>query len=107
MSQVILSSNALRNLDPLLGFVRPKNPVATRRAAQAIKKTLKLLTENPDIGRVIEDMPEDYREVIIDFGKGGYLARYRFAPDEDVIVILAIRHQRELDYNEFKIPKAT
>ena len=98
MPQVTLSSNALRNLDRLLIFLKPKNPAATRRAAQAIKKTLKLLEDNPEMGRVIEDMPEDYREVVIDFGKDGYLARYRFDADEDVVVILAIRHQRELDY---------
>lgn len=98
MPQVTLSANALRNLDHLLEFLRPKNPAATRRAAQAIKKTLKLLADNPEIGRVIEDMPEDYREVVIDFGKDGYLARYRFDLDENTVVILAIRHQRELDY---------
>ena len=98
MPQVTLSSNALRNLDRLLIFLKPKNPAATRRAAQAIKKTLKLLEDNPEMGRVIEDMPEDYREVVIDFGKDGYLARYSFDSDEDVVVILAIRHQRELDY---------
>ena len=98
MPQVTLSSNALRNLDRLLIFLKPKNPAATRRAAQAIKKSLKLLEDNPEMGRVIEDMQEDYREVVIDFGKDGYLARYRFDADEDVVVILAIRHQRELDY---------
>ena len=98
MPQVTLSANALRNLDRLLIFLKPKNPAATRRAAQAIKKTLKLLADNPEMGRVIEDMPEDYREVVIEFGKSGYLARYRFDSDEDIVVILAIRHQRELDY---------
>ena len=77
----------------MLEFLRPKSPAATRRAAQAIKKTLKLLADNPEVGRVIEDMPEDYREVVIDVGKDGYLARYRFDSDEDSVVVLAIRHQ--------------
>ena len=98
MPQVILSTNALRNLDRLQAFLRPKNPAASRRAAQAIKKALQLLADNPEIGRLIDDMSDDYREIVIDFGKDGYLARYQFDQLEDTVVVLAIRHQRELDY---------
>jgi hypothetical protein len=29
------------------------------------------------MGRPIEDMPEVYREGLIDFGDSGYVARYR------------------------------
>jgi hypothetical protein len=30
--------------------------------------------------------------------KTGYVALYRFVPERDLVRVLAIRHQRELDY---------
>ena len=98
MSQVILSTNAVRNLDRLQDFLREKSPATSRRMAQAIKKTLKTLIDHPQIGHVIDEMPDDYREIVIKFGKSGYLARYRFDVDTDTVIILAIKHQLELDY---------
>lgn len=41
-------------------------------------------------------MPIEYREWLIDFGDSGYAALYRI--DQDEIVILAVRHQREVGY---------
>jgi toxin ParE1/3/4 len=35
---------------------------------------------------------------VISFGKSGYVALYRFVPHLDAVRVLAIRHQRELDY---------
>ena len=52
--------------------------------------------QQPGIGRPIEDMPDEFREWVIDFGDSGYLARYRL--DASVVVILALRHQREAGY---------
>ena len=98
MPQVILSANALRNLDRLQAFLGPGNPVASHRARQAIQKGLQLLADNSEIGRLIDDMPEDYREIVIDFGKSGYLAHYRFDEAADRVIVLALRHQPELDY---------
>lgn len=50
---------------------------------------------HPFIGRRTEG---ELRELVISFGKTGYLALYRFIPSKDEVRILAIRHQRELDY---------
>lgn len=47
------------------------------------------------IGRSIEG---ELRELVISFGRTGYLALYRFLPATSEVRILAIRHQRELDY---------
>jgi hypothetical protein len=41
-------------------------------------------------------MPEEFREWIIDFGDSGYVARFRIDPN--VVVILAVRHQKEVGY---------
>lgn len=94
MPQVIYVPSALRDLQRLREFLRPKNPAAAKRAAEAILKALQVLEKQPHIGRFIEDMPEEFREWIIDFGDGGYVARYRIASDQTTI--LAIRHQKEV-----------
>jgi len=33
-------------------------------------------------------------------GKDGYIAKYRWLPVDDVVLILAVRHQREAGYTE-------
>lgn len=97
MPQVIYAPSAIRDLQRLREFLRPKNPAAAKRAAEAILKALQALEDQPHIGRSIEDMSEEFREWTIDFGDSGYVARYRIASDH--ITILAIRHQKEIGQN--------
>lgn len=66
------------------------------RPGGTIRQSVKVLGAHPKIGRLIEGLPETYREWLIDFGDSGYSARYRL--DSDVVTILAIRHQKEADY---------
>lgn len=96
MPQVIYALGAIRDLQRLREFLRPKNPVAAKRAAETIMKAMQVLGRQPQIGRPVEDMPEDYREWPIDFGDSGYVARYRF--DGEAVTILAVRHQKEVGY---------
>jgi plasmid stabilization system protein ParE len=49
------------------------------------------------LGRVAED---GRRELVLSRGKHGYIAKYRWLPAEDVVLILAVRHQREAGYTE-------
>lgn len=96
MPQVIYASGAIRDLQRLREFLRPKNPAAAKRAGETIIKAVKVLGHQPQIGRPVADMPEDYREWLIDFGDSGYVARYRF--DGEIVTILAVRHQKEVGY---------
>lgn len=96
MSQVRFAPGAIRDLQRLREFLRPKNPLAARRAAEAILKAVQVLALQPQIGRPVADLPDEYREWPIDFGDSGYLARYRF--DGEAVTILALRHQKELGY---------
>ena len=97
MSQVILSPAALRDLQRLREFLHSKSPVVAQRAAQTIRSALAQLGQQPAMGRPVEGLPEAFREWVIPFGDSGYLARYRIEPD--VIVVLAVRHQREVGYS--------
>ena len=96
MPRLIWTARALRDLHRLSRFLRPKNPEAARRAVAAIRKGLKVLKQHPAIGRPIDEMPEEFREWVIDFGDSGYVARYRY--DTQSVTILAIRHQREAGF---------
>lgn len=96
MPQVIFSPAAIRDLERLREFLRPKNPSAAKRAGETILKSMRALGANPRMGRLVEDLPEQYREWLVDFGDSGYVARYRI--DGDALTILAVRHQREAGF---------
>ncbi|MBK7509786.1 MAG: type II toxin-antitoxin system RelE/ParE family toxin [Comamonadaceae bacterium] len=96
MSRLIWSQLALLDVQRLYRFLAPKNLDAAKRAVKAIRQGVKVLGQQPGIGRPIEDMPEEFREWIIDFGESGYVARYRI--DVTAVTILAVRHQKEVGF---------
>ena len=96
MSRLSWSPQALLDVQRLYRFLASKNMDAAKRAVKAIRQGVKVLGQQPGIGRPIEDMPDEFREWVIDFGDSGYVARYRL--DADEVVILAVRHQREAGY---------
>ena len=96
MPRVIFAPAALRDLERLRAFLRPKSRSAARRAGEAIRRGVQGLGTHPRMGRLIEDLPEQYREWVIAFGQSGYVARYRI--DGDVVTILAVRHQKEAGF---------
>lgn len=40
------------------------------------------------------------RELVIPHGKTGYVALYAFSPEDDLVRLLALRHQREAGFVE-------
>jgi plasmid stabilization system protein ParE len=96
MPQLIWSEQALKDVQRLYRFLSPHNLDAARRAATAIRHGVRLLEQQPGVGRPMADMEPEYREWLIDFGDSGYVVLYRLAGDR--VVILAVRHQRELGY---------
>lgn len=94
---MIFAPAAIRDLQRLRDFLRPKNADAARRAGEAIRQGVKILGEHPRLGRMIDDLPEEFREWLIDFGDSGYVVRYRIGGD--AVIILAIRHQKEAGYS--------
>jgi plasmid stabilization system protein ParE len=96
MSRLIWSRPALLDVQRLHRFLASRNIDAARRGVRAIRLGVKAVGQQPGIGRPIEDMPDDFREWIIDFGDSGYVARYRI--DADAVTILAVRHQKEVGF---------
>ena len=96
MSRVIWSPAALLDVQRLYRFLALKNIDAAKRAVAAMRQGVGVLGQQPGIGRPIDEMPDEFREWIIDFGDSGYVARYRLDPD--VVTMLAMRHQKEVGY---------
>lgn len=96
MPQVILTERAIRNLERVQEFLVEKNPASAKRAGQAIIKNIRLLKGKPEIGRQVEGMLPEFRELIIKFGDSGYVALDHY--EGDVVTVLTIRHQKEAGY---------
>lgn len=68
------------------------------RALLAIENAIAQLKYSPFSYRKAVDDNIYIREIIIPFGRTGYLALFEINPVEQVVWILALRHQREKDY---------
>lgn len=97
MAAVVYSARALEHLERAFEFLAQSDPTAALNAATAIQSAVATVATHPLIGRRIHG---EIRELVISFGKNGYVALYSFLPHLDVVRVLAIRHQRELDYPE-------
>jgi plasmid stabilization system protein ParE len=96
MPRLKWSPQSLRDAARQHDFLVSKSPDASKRAVQAIRQGLKLLGKHPEMGRPIEELPAEFREWVIEFGSGAYIALYHY--DGKEIVILAVRHGREAGY---------
>jgi len=94
--RLVWTHAALLDVARLHAFLAPKSPDAARRAVKAIRGGVKALGKHPEIGRPVEDMLPEFREWVMEFGQGAYVALYHF--DGEQVVILAVRHGREAGY---------
>lgn len=95
MPQVIFTETALKDLQRLSEFLHTNNPQAAKQAGIAIVKAVKILSTYPQAGKPDNDDSE-YRELIIDFGSSGYIAKYHYK--NDLVKVLKIKHQKEVGY---------
>ena len=95
VAAVVYSARALDHLERAFEYLAQNDPGGALEAATAIQSAVSTLATHPLIGRRIHG---ELRELVISFGKSGYVALYRFVPHLDSVRVLAIRHQRELDY---------
>lgn len=96
MSRLIWSPAALVDVKRLYDFLKPKNLDAAKRAVKAIRQGVNVLKEQPGVGRPVEEMDDEFRDWLIDYGDSGYVVRYRV--DHQTVTILAVRHQKEVGF---------
>ena len=97
MPRVVVTAGAIRGLKRCRQFLLKKDGRAAARTGALIEQQFLLLESTPEISRPIEEQP-DLRELVIGFGEAGYVALYRYVPDEAAVFVLAFRHQKEAGY---------
>jgi len=95
LAKLIYSARALSDLERLTDFLIETDPPAAAETVGLIEEVVELLVRHPLIGRPVE---YELRELVISRGRTGYVSLYSFEEDQDVVLILAIRHQREAGY---------
>ncbi len=80
--------SAQRDLIRLREFIARKNPQAAKRISQRLKQSIPRLTDQPEIGINVEELPG-----VQDLISGDYLVRYAVLKNE--IYILRIWHGKE------------
>jgi plasmid stabilization system protein ParE len=95
MASVKITHRALADLERLFDFIAAENPKKAHKQILSVRQAFELLADHPLLGRAAE---EGRRELILSRGRYGYIAKYRWLPAEDVVLILAVRHQLEAGY---------
>jgi len=96
-SEITWLPGAAKDVERLRGFLKSKKPVAAQRAAKRILGGANILKDNPRASAPVEELV-DYHDLILTFGSGEYIIRYRVEVDQ--VVIARVRHSREKDWSE-------
>jgi len=97
VAEVAYSARALDDLERVFEFLAQNDPAAAVAAVTSIRTAVLALGSHPLLGRRVQG---EIRQLIISYGKTGFVALYRFVPSRDQVRVLGIRHQRELDFRD-------
>ena len=97
MARLVFAPQAAQDLKRLTEFLLDTDSNAAHETVSVLIDGLRILQQHPLIGRTIE---QDYRELVISRGRTGYVALYTHHVTRNVVLILAIRHQRESGFVE-------
>ena len=90
---ILLSPDAVEDVERLRNFLDQNNPGAARRALALIWTAIERLQEFPALGMPADDT--DLRQIVIRFGASGYIVRYAVIPETGDIPITRVWHGRE------------
>ena len=93
MARVEFGAGTGEDFDRILVHLLAHEAQAIDERVGAIIEACGVLARHPQIGRRRHD--DDKRELVIGSGAKGYVALYRYVVENDLVVILAIRAQRE------------
>ena len=96
MTRWLISEDAAQDLEELVDFFRTHQADYAVETIDLILNALNILEQHPHMGRLVQNQ---LRELIISRGKTGYVALYEYDEAADVVLVLAIRHQREAGYH--------
>ncbi len=92
MARIEFGQGANEDFDRILAHLAAYGAKDVEERIAQIAEACGLLATHPLIGRA---RPDKKRELVIGSGVRGYVALYRFVKESDLVLILAIRSQRE------------
>ena len=93
MPRIIYTPAAISDLVRLAKFLSTKDKLVAKRAISIIRSEIEKAVILPDRYRPVPDLMH-FREIIIDFGSSGYIARFRHEQGGDIFIV-RIKHQLE------------
>lgn len=96
MTRWIVAPQAADDLERLTDFLLESLPQEAAATVDLVLDALAVLEHHPLMGRPLS---HGLRELVISRGRTGYLALYQYDAQADVVLVLAVKHQREQDYN--------
>jgi plasmid stabilization system protein ParE len=91
--KLTVSQTARADLTRLHAFLADKNPAAGGRLIAALATAIQSIHTFPERGR--PSGTPNIRELIVPFGRSGYVLRYAYSAQTDEAVVLRISHGRE------------
>jgi plasmid stabilization system protein ParE len=91
--KLIVSEAAAADLARLHAFLADRSPAAADRAIAALVTAMQSLDIFPERGR--PSGTPNVRELIVPFGRSGYVLRYTYSAARDQVIIIRIWHGRE------------
>ena len=82
----------------MFDFLAGQDLAAAERARAVIGQAIGVLQTFPFSCRKASPENPFLRELVISFGRGGYVALFE-VEDAETVTVLAVRHQREDDYH--------
>lgn len=92
---MIYAKRAFSDLGRLTDFLLQAEPAAALETVDLITEAVEILENHPLIGRCAE---QGLRALVISRGKSGYVALCNSEPEQDTVLVLSVRHQREAGY---------
>jgi plasmid stabilization system protein ParE len=91
--QIVFLNRARADVDRLRNFLAPHGDSLSVRAVDTLFAAARSLADQPDRGRPAARV--GYRELIVPFGRGAYVIRYRVDRRRNTVVIVRLWHGRE------------
>jgi len=94
---IYFDEGARADLERIFEFNFERDPASALEHIEKILDAVGVLARHPEIGRDAGDTPP-LRELVISHGSSGYIALYEHSRVQNVVRVVAIRHQREAGY---------
>ena len=95
MARIEFAPEVAEDLARIIDHLRESEAVDLESRVRAIIDAVDVLQSNPCIGR---PAGEALRELVIGRDAHGYVALYLYLPELDLVLVLAVRGQREAGY---------